>query len=476
MSKYEGKILDDTYRVGRVIGQGGMSAVHEATHMRLGHRVAVKFLDRAYRNQEEAYGRFRREAEIASSLGHDHIAKVTDFNTLADGTSYMIIELLEGEDLGQRLSRAPLRVDEVIELSAQLASALTAAHKSAVVHRDLKPDNIFLVPGDNGKFTVKVLDFGISKIRGALKSLTSDAQLMGTPAYMSPEQARGEKALIDERSDIYSMGAVLYEALCGRPAYEGENVYEILTRIATSQPPPLPGFAKEVDAVLQRAMARDPKDRYASAVELHRALVYALTGKRIRLASTPGEYRWETIVTAPTEEDLAIMPTAGVPVPQVSKSKWSRRRIAIAAGIAGTAIAGTVAYFAFARETASAKASAPLAAVQPPPPPTAPAAPAPAPAPEPEVVTVKFAVTPPSARVELDGKPVNGEVQLPRSTTPRVLAASAPGYREAKLDVVADRDHVVEVRLDAVKKPRARQRPKTTATKKKPELVRGSEL
>ncbi|HEU0035242.1 MAG TPA: serine/threonine-protein kinase [Kofleriaceae bacterium] len=466
----EGEVLDDTYRVGPVIGRGGMSAVHEATHLRLGHRVAIKFLDRNYRNYEEAYARFRREAEIASSLGHDNIAKVTDFNTLPDGMSYMVMERLEGMDLGRRLAQGPLTVEQVIEMSAQLSSALAAAHRSCVIHRDLKPDNIFLCPNDSGGYTVKVLDFGISKIRGAMKTLTNDAQLMGTPAYMSPEQARGERALIDERSDIYSLGAVLYEALSGKPAYDGDNVYEILTRIATTQPPPLPGFAAQVDAVLQKAMARDPARRFATVADLHRALVFALTGKRIRLSSSPGE-GWQTVVSTVTEVDPLADLFEAEPVfqPVVEPAPVRRPRwpwLAVAGAVVIGAVAVVVLWPAAGADVPRVAAPVPT----PTPTPTViPTAPPPAPVVA-ETVTVTLQAVPSSARLELDGKPVHGAIELPRSTTPRVLAASAPGYRARTLEVVADRDHTVQVRLEAVK------RAKPPVQRAKPGLVRGSEL
>jgi len=271
----EGLELAGTYRLGPLIGYGAMGTVYEATHVRLRKRVAVKFLDRAYGRDSEAYTRFQREAEIASSLGNPHIAQVVDFNTLADGAPYLVMELLEGETLASRLDAGALSTEEVQRLSAQLASALTETHLRGVVHRDLKPDNIFLCTGDGAGFTVKVLDFGISKIRGA-KTLTRDASLLGTPGYMSPEQAQGDIKRIDHRTDVYAMGAVLYEALSGTPAYPGDNIYEILTRLATCSAPHLEGHPAAVDAVLQRALARDPLERFDSVAELHLALVAAL--------------------------------------------------------------------------------------------------------------------------------------------------------------------------------------------------------
>jgi hypothetical protein len=224
----------------------------------------------------------------------------------------------------------------------------------------------------------------------------------------------------------------------------------------------VPGFGPEVNAVLQRAMAREPQDRYANVAELHRALVYALTGRRIRLSSSPGEFNWE-VDTAEPVVPIATAPTRLATAPV--RPRLSRRWLAIPAGLV---VAAAVIVIVVATRT-SATPTPPTATVSPAP---TPVEPTPSPPPAPEMVKVTFVVTPASTRLELAGKPVQGDVELPRSSERLVLSASAPGYRAEQLDVIADHDRTVEIHLDAIKKPRGRQ----TRKPAKPGLVRGSEL
>src|SRR5262249_22617980 len=177
---------------------------------RLPKRFAVKVL-LGQLQDSEGYARFKREAEIASRIGHPNIVEVLDFNTLASGTPYLVMEFLEGESLAKRIkTRGALPLEEILGLARQMGSALNAAHKNDVVHRDLKPDNIFLCPSDSGGVVgdrVKILDFGISKIRNTQTVLTQESTLMGTPQYMSPEQASGKNSLVDQRTDVFALGA-----------------------------------------------------------------------------------------------------------------------------------------------------------------------------------------------------------------------------------------------------------------------------
>jgi eukaryotic-like serine/threonine-protein kinase len=274
-----GQVLGDAYRVTRMIGEGGMGTVYEATHLRLPKRVAIKCLNRDLLRNQEAFARFQREAVMASSLGNRHIVEVVDFNYLPDGSPYMVMEYLDGEMLSARLHRrGRLEPAEVLEICGQVASALSTAHKQNVVHRDLKPDNIFLCPSDEGEF-VKLLDFGVSKIRGGEQNLTGDLAMLGTPSYMSPEQARGDARAVDHRADVYALGAVVYEMLTGEVAFGGETVYEVVTKIATQMPPPMhllvPGLPPSADAVVRLALSKDPTARPESAAELLRLLTAA---------------------------------------------------------------------------------------------------------------------------------------------------------------------------------------------------------
>ncbi|HJZ86070.1 MAG TPA: protein kinase [Polyangia bacterium] len=284
-------MLGGAYRITRMIGRGGMGAVYEATHVRLPKRFAVKFLQKDVRKDKAAFARFQREAEVASSIGNRHIAEVFDFNYLEDGSPYMVMEYLEGEDLAGRLrTRGRLTPREALDLCGQVSSALSAAHKRGIVHRDLKPENIFLIGTDEGDDFVKLLDFGISKIRNSEQTVTADMTMLGTPAYMSPEQARGDQKVIDARTDVYALGAVIYEALTGQPAFGGESVYAILMKIANEMPQPLqdlvPDLPLEADAVVRKALAKDPAQRYGTGSEFWKALRHAFDLSAV--SSQPG--------------------------------------------------------------------------------------------------------------------------------------------------------------------------------------------
>ena len=230
-----GTIVGETYEVTRCIGKGGMGAVWEANHLRLpGKKVAIKVLLADIASDTESLARFRREAEIASKLGHPNIIQIIDFNTLPDGSPYLVLELLLGESLDQRLSRGPLGLSETITLVRQIGSGLSAAHRENVVHRDLKPQNIFLCPTEVGgdiATQLKILDFGISKIRGSQTIKTQESTILGTPQYMAPEQATGAHKDVAATTDVFALGAMVYEMLAGVPAFGGESVPEVVFKV-----------------------------------------------------------------------------------------------------------------------------------------------------------------------------------------------------------------------------------------------------
>ena len=262
-----GAVLGETYRIQSLIGRGGMGAVWAAEHLRLpGKHVAVKVLLDAAAGGEEMLQRFRREAEIASRLGHPNIVEVLDFNTLPTGQPYIVLEYLQGETLASRLASGRLQLDEALAITRQIGSALQAAHRAGVVHRDLKPDNVFLcTPEEDVPTRVKVLDFGISKIRGSQSLRTQDAILMGTPQYMSPEQATGKNTAVDARTDVFALGAIVYEMLGGQPAFAGGSLAEVVYRVVHGQPTPLhelaPALPENVLAAVERALQKDPAAR-----------------------------------------------------------------------------------------------------------------------------------------------------------------------------------------------------------------------
>jgi serine/threonine-protein kinase len=279
-----GSVLQDTYQITKLIGQGGMGTVWQARHLRLpDKRVAIKLL-LGERVSEELFARFRREADVTSKLGHPNIVGVIDFNTLPGGAPYIVLEYLDGESLAKRIERGPLPLREVVEIVGQIGSALYAAHRAEIVHRDLKPDNVFLVPTEptttDGapRDQVKVLDFGISKIKGSMAVKTQESAMLGTPQYMSPEQANGKNSEVDARSDVWALGAIVYEMLTGRCAFGGESLPQVLVKIVAQPSPSLrevPGIPAHVAEAVDRALAKEPADRFQDV----RSFLAALTGK-----------------------------------------------------------------------------------------------------------------------------------------------------------------------------------------------------
>ena len=278
-----GVVLDGSYRIETLLGEGGMGAVYRATQLRLDKPVAVKVMARELAANQEALERFRREARVTSGLGHPNIVQVFDFSATPTGEPFFVMEFLEGEDLDHRLRRVGrLPISDVVHVVRQVASALAATHVKGVVHRDLKPGNIYLLDIAGTKDFVKVLDFGISKVRTASTRLTRTSSVMGTPNYMSPEQARGQIEDIDERTDQWALGCIAWECLAGRGPFVGENVPSILFQIVHEPPSPLlpsvAGLHPRVEEVLLRALAKNKTERFPTVGGFAAALEVASAG------------------------------------------------------------------------------------------------------------------------------------------------------------------------------------------------------
>ncbi len=287
-----GTVLEGAYRITRLIGEGGMGAVYEAIQLRLNKRVAVKLMARQLTANQDALARFRREAEITSRLGHPHLVNVVDFGASEAGEPYLVMEFLEGEDLDQRLGRrGSLPIDLAVHIAKQTASALAAAHAQGIVHRDLKPANIFLlnVPGEL-EF-VKVLDFGISKVKAAGVKLTKAAVALGTPNYMSPEQASGKTDEIDHPVDQWALACITWEMLCGHTPFVADDVTALFYQVMNLQPQSIllrvPGLAPEAEVVLLRALSKSPRDRFPSIREFAHAFETAALGRPADLTPLP---------------------------------------------------------------------------------------------------------------------------------------------------------------------------------------------
>jgi len=266
-----GQTLADRYKVLRKIGEGGMGEVFEARHVYIEKRVALKLLRREML-VPEAVARFQQEARAASLIGHENIVEVEDFGRLPDGSVYLAMEYLEGEDLDAAMKRGRVPLPRALDVMCQVARGLAAAHEKGIVHRDMKPDNVFLTPGE-GRDRVKILDFGIAKVidedrRG--KSLTRSGTIFGTPHYMSPEQALGRP--LDAKTDVYSCGVILYQLATGAVPFDADSFMGVLTQHISSPPRPPrevdPGVPAAVEAIVLRALAKDPAARQASMAEM----------------------------------------------------------------------------------------------------------------------------------------------------------------------------------------------------------------
>jgi eukaryotic-like serine/threonine-protein kinase len=288
-----GKVIEGRYRVERVVGKGGMGTVYACRHVVVGKAVAVKVLSPTESRSDAALQRFIREAQTTNLLKNRHFVEIGDFGQLPSGLLFLVMELLEGEDLAHALRARSLGRLELIRVFAQIAEALAEAHELGVVHRDLKPDNVFLTREPDGTIFVKLLDFGIAKLLDdAPSALTDTGVVLGTPYYMSPEQARGD--LIDGRSDIYALGVIMYRAFTGRLPFIGDSKIGVLTRHITEPPKP-PSELGETDLsteqLILRCLQKDPDLRPQSMREVRLELDMMLVAEQARQSPTHLEAR-----------------------------------------------------------------------------------------------------------------------------------------------------------------------------------------
>ncbi len=522
MTELVGKTLGK-YRLLRLIGEGGMGGVYEGEHTMLGRKAAVKVLHPEFTKTRESVERFLREAQAASAIGHPNIVEVFDIGKSADGEIFMIMELLNGESLEQKLEREQkLAPDHGVAIVLQVLSALSAAHDKRIIHRDLKPGNVFLAIDKRGRPEVKLLDFGVAKIHGpeeADTSLTAPGMILGTPDYLSPEQARGSKE-IDQRIDIWSTGVMLYEVLGGRLPFVGETYNEVLGSILLDQPPPLceisPDLPENLCAVVERALAKNRDERHSSAAEMMQelsriedaaiGLVSKDAARRIRSSipppaaseSTPDARRSSpTMDSDARESGLDVTrqshpggearrsgghsATNSTPLSWGGAGKPRARRKVLAAALGGVAMlaaiaAGLVLAFGGGRGGTAPAGEAPPAdspeqqrdaleavAAAGYPDAAAPEAQQPRANASPEdgasAVTIEIEGLPPRAEVTLDGEPTTPPIETERSDEPAILAVSAPGYSDFRLALTPDRDRTIAVEMERTgKKPESRQR------------------
>jgi serine/threonine-protein kinase len=427
-----GAVLAGRYEVVRRIGEGGMGAVYEAKHTLIGKRVAVKVLLEKFIAKSDFVARLLQEARLASSIGHENIVDVTDFGTTDDGRSFVVMEFLDGESLAELTMReAPLPIERSLRIARQAASALGAAHAKGIFHRDVKPENIYLVRRADADF-VKVVDFGISKAvkpggadEGAdAYRLTHTGLLLGTPLYMSPEQARGEEDL-DHRVDIWALGVLLYECLTGEVPFRANNYLQIISQVLTHTPTPPSqlrpelGIPDAVETVVMRAMEKDRTRRYQTMVELEQDIERLLAG----------------------DQNVGLIPTSGAvaSAPSREPSRWpyATAAVLLLIGVIAAVSRSSPSAPAVAPAPAPAIAAAPAAAAAPgsasPSPPAAPGAPAAAPAP-PERTPAVAAARRARAHADRPTKPSLKAAAKPEASDSEKRGVLAPASQEGYQD------------------------------------------
>ena len=351
----EGDVLAGKYRIDRILGIGGMGVVVAAHHIRLDERVAIKFLLPEMALSGESVARFDREARAAVKIKSEHVARVSDVGTLENGAPYMVMEYLEGQDLAAWVKRGPLPFEQAAEFVLQACEAIAEAHALGIIHRDLKPANLFVVRRPDGALSVKVLDFGISKMRGLSGSapdvsITKTSAMMGSPLYMSPEQMQSAKD-VDSRTDIWALGIILFELVTGVSPFHSETMPELIAKILSTPPPPLaskrPDAPLGFETVILRCLDKDRGRRYESVGQLAAELTpFAPRRSRISLERISGVLHAaglsNTALATPPSSDPTEAATGGTQVAwgQTNAPKGPATATLVLAGIGLAFLAG----------------------------------------------------------------------------------------------------------------------------------------
>jgi serine/threonine protein kinase len=466
-TSYVGHTLDNRYRLERLIGRGGMGSVYLARHVAIGRQLAVKILDQRNLDDGQGFKRLFREAQTAAGIGHPNIVEVVDVGTTLRGDPYLVMEYLVGEDLSTFIARrGPLPLATAVTILEPILQALHAAHTRGIVHRDLKPSNIYLVRREGAPPTVKLIDFGVAKVMGPSSEgkITVTGALLGTPSYMSPEQAVGMEEL-DARVDLYAVGVIFYEMVTGTLPFHGANYNELLYRIVRDEVPrpevPDGSLPDSVCSVIEKSTRKGASERYQTALEMLEAFrnLDAWTGRDLALSELASSIQ---VAVPESESSGALMRAQASPrLPTSAQTKLSsqadtradirasatalaygtegrpRSRSGLTAAAAALAIAGLVAvvFMVLAnRRNVGGPESGPSA-------PTSGAAE--------EGVQITIEGAPDDAQVFYDRSPVpTRQFRVRRSTLVTPIRVELRGYEPFVASVVPREDTIVVVQLE----------------------------
>jgi len=488
LSISNGQILEDKYEILRQIGQGGMGVVYEARHVALKVTVAIKVLHPGEADDPNMLARFRAEAQSSASIKHPNVVDVTDFGLTPDRRPFFVMEYLAGESLANRLDRLGFFNERmVVEVADQILDGLRSAHRKGIIHRDLKPENVLFSKTDDGRETVKILDFGIAKIIGGNvthpgrviedRPQTQRGVVLGTPGYIAPEAVTGAET-VDTRADLFSLGVILYEMLCGRRPFVGSTPHQIMIATATKPVPRPTSIRAEISEAMERlvltSLAKDPFERFQTVDEFVRHLTAAAVGRvpsdarncktRVGLPSiVPGSPQEHLDSIDVTRDEKSRPPVRPRPAPRYKGPARRRRLVSPVSPWAVLfilALAGA-AYYLFFHENpfrtiehddklTISDRSSPKKRIHDSKYDTNSPAVSPA---DLERIILWLDILPRNARVEIDGTLMTlRPVVVPASDKSFEMTFSAPGYRTTIMSVTPDREKTVKVRLKPLKK------------------------